>query len=147
MNIGEAAKKSGLTPKMIRYYESIELLRPAGRSASGYRHYNENDLHTLAFIRRSRDLGFSLDEVGKLLTLWQDRQRASADVKALAAQHVRELNRKIEELSTLRDTAGPGRALPGRPRPDCPILGPGVWLPLISSSGQRAVQFSRRRRR
>ena len=104
MNIGEAAKKSGLTPKMIRYYESIELLRPAGRSASGYRHYNENDLHTLAFIRRSRDLGFSLDEVGKLLTLWQDRQRASADVKALAAQHVRELNRKIEELSTLRDT-------------------------------------------
>ncbi|MEM8266359.1 Cu(I)-responsive transcriptional regulator, partial [Morganella morganii] len=104
MNIGEAAKKSGLTPKMIRSYDSIALLRPAGRSASGYRHYNENDLHTLAFIRRSRDLGFSLDEVGKLLTLWQDRQRASADVKALAAQHVRELNRKIEELSTLRDT-------------------------------------------
>ncbi|HBO0816347.1 TPA: Cu(I)-responsive transcriptional regulator [Pseudomonas aeruginosa] len=155
MNIGEAAKKSGLTPKMIRYYESIELLRPAGRSASGYRHYNENDLHTLAFIRRSRDLGFSLDEVGKLLTLWQDRQRASADVKALAAQHVRELNRKIEELSTLRDTLQDlVEHCQGDHRPDCPILkdlasqGPGVWLlPLISSSGQRAVQFFSRRRR
>ncbi|CAM3151842.1 Cu(I)-responsive transcriptional regulator [Pseudomonas aeruginosa] len=123
MNIGEAAKKSGLTPKMIRYYESIELLRPAGRSASGYRHYNENDLHTLAFIRRSRDLGFSLDEVGKLLTLWQDRQRASADVKALAAQHVRELNRKIEELSTLRDTLQDlVEHCQGDHRPDCPIL-------------------------
>ncbi len=150
MNIGEAAKKSGLTPKMIRYYESIELLRPAGRSASGYRHYNENDLHTLAFIRRSRDLGFSLDEVGKLLTLWQDRQRASADVKALAAQHVRELNRKIEELSTLRDTLQDlVEHCQGDHRPDCPILKrPGVWLlPLISSSGQRAVQFFSRRRR
>ncbi len=123
MNIGEAAKKSGLTPKMIRYYESIELPRPAGRSASGYRHYNENDLHTLAFIRRSRDLGFSLDEVGKLLTLWQDRQRASADVKALAAQHVRELNRKIEELSTLRDTLQDlVEHCQGDHRPDCPIL-------------------------
>ncbi|MBH9415450.1 Cu(I)-responsive transcriptional regulator [Pseudomonas aeruginosa] len=123
MNIGEAAKKSGLTPKMIRYYESIELLRPAGRSASGYRHYNENDLHTLAFIRRSRDLGFSLDEVGKLLTLWQDRQRASADVKALAAQPVRELNRKIEELSTLRDTLQDlVEHCQGDHRPDCPIL-------------------------
>lgn len=123
MNIGEAAKKSGLMPKMIRYYESIELLRPAGRSASGYRHYNENDLHTLAFIRRSRDLGFSLDEVGKLLTLWQDRQRASADVKALAAQHVRELNRKIEELSTLRDTLQDlVEHCQGDHRPDCPIL-------------------------
>ncbi len=123
MNIGEAAKKSGLTPKMIRYCESIELLRPAGRSASGYRHYNENDLHTLAFIRRSRDLGFSLDEVGKLLTLWQDRQRASADVKALAAQHVRELNRKIEELSTLRDTLQDlVEHCQGDHRPDCPIL-------------------------
>ena len=123
MNIGEAAKKSGLTPKMIRYDESIELLRPAGRSASGYRHYNENDLHTLAFIRRSRDLGFSLDEVGKLLTLWQDRQRASADVKALAAQHVRELNRKIEELSTLRDTLQDlVEHCQGDHRPDCPIL-------------------------
>ncbi|VFT28154.1 transcriptional regulator [Pseudomonas aeruginosa] len=150
MNIGEAAKKSGLTPKMIRYYESIELLRPAGRSASGYRHYNENDLHTLAFIRRSRDLGFSLDEVGKLLTLWQDRQRASADVKALAAQHVRELNRKIEELSTLRDTLQDlVEHCQGDHRPDCPILkdlasGCCHW---ISSSGQRAVQFFSRRRR
>ena len=91
-----------------------------------------------------------LDEVGRLLTLWQDRQRASADVKALAAQHVRELNRKIEELSTLRDTLQDlVEHCQGDHRPDCPIpQGPGVWLlPLISSSGQRAVQFFSRRRR
>ncbi|MEE9101591.1 MULTISPECIES: Cu(I)-responsive transcriptional regulator [Pseudomonas] len=123
MNIGEAAKKSGLTAKMIRYYESIGLLAPAGRSASGYRHYSEQDLHTLAFIRRSRDFGFALEEVGHLLALWQDRQRASADVKALAARHIDELNRKIAELSSLRDTLQElSDHCQGDHRPDCPIL-------------------------
>lgn len=123
MNIGQAAKKTGLSAKMIRYYESIGLISPTGRSANGYRHFGEEDLHRLAFIKRSRDLGFSLEEVGKLLTLWQDRQRASADVKALAGTHIDALNQKIAELVSLRDTL---QQLidhcHGDDRPDCPIL-------------------------
>ncbi|MBB4822361.1 MerR family copper efflux transcriptional regulator [Pseudomonas alcaligenes] len=123
MNIGQAAKKSGLTAKMIRYYESIGLLPEAGRSDSGYRQYSQQDLHSLAFIRRSRDLGFSLEEVGKLLQLWQDRGRASADVKALARDHITELNRKIAELAGLRDTLQElVDHCQGDHRPDCPIL-------------------------
>jgi MerR family copper efflux transcriptional regulator len=123
MNIGQAAKKTGLSAKMIRYYESIDLLPAAGRSESGYRQYSPQDLHRLAFIKRARDLGFSLAEVGKLLALWQDRQRASADVKALAGQHIAELNLKIAELCGLRDTL---QVLlehcQGDDRPDCPII-------------------------
>ncbi|GAB1614967.1 Cu(I)-responsive transcriptional regulator [Pseudomonas kermanshahensis] len=123
MNIGQAARRSGLSTKMIRYYESIGLLKPATRSDSGYRLYQPEDLHSLAFIKRSRDLGFSLEEVGKLLTLWQDRQRASADVKALAMQHIDELNRRIEELVSLRDTLSDLVShCQGDERPDCPIL-------------------------
>ncbi|KAF0862728.1 Cu(I)-responsive transcriptional regulator [Pseudomonas sp. LD120] len=123
MNIGQAARKSGLSAKMIRYYESTGLLKPAHRSDSGYRLYGDEDLHSLAFIKRSRDLGFSLEEVGKLLTLWQDRQRASADVKALARQHIDELNQKIRELAGLRDTLQDlVEHCHGDQRPDCPIL-------------------------
>ena len=123
MNIGQAARQSGLSAKMIRYYESTGLLKAAHRTDSGYRLYQAEDLHSLAFIKRSRDLGFSLEEVGKLLTLWQDRQRASADVKALAMQHINELNRRIEELVSLRDTLGELVShCQGDDRPDCPIL-------------------------
>lgn len=123
MNIGQAAKKSGLTAKMIRYYESIGLLPEAGRSDSGYRQYSEQDLHSLAFIRRSRDLGFSLEEVGRLLTLWRDRGRTSADVKALANAHIDELNQRIAELVGLRDTLQElVDHCQGDHRPDCPIL-------------------------
>ncbi|WP_338526331.1 Cu(I)-responsive transcriptional regulator [Pseudomonas batumici] len=123
MNIGQAARQSGLSAKMIRYYESIGLLKTASRTDSGYRLYSAQDLHNLAFIKRSRDLGFSLEEVGKLLTLWQDRQRASADVKALARQHIDELTRKIEELASLRDTLQDlVEHCQGDHRPDCPIL-------------------------
>jgi MerR family copper efflux transcriptional regulator len=123
MNIGQAARQSGLSAKMIRYYESIGLLKPAHRSDSGYRLYQADDLHTLAFIKRSRDLGFSLEEVARLLTLWQDRHRASADVKALAHQHIEDLNRRIEELSGLRDTLQHLVSnCQGDDRPDCPIL-------------------------
>ena len=123
MNIGQAARQSGLSAKMIRYYESIGLLKAAHRTDSGYRVYGQDDLHTLAFIKRSRDLGFSLEEVGKLLTLWQDRQRASGDVKALARQHIEALNQKIVELSSLRDTLQVlVESCQGDHRPDCPIL-------------------------
>lgn len=123
MNIGQAARKSGLSAKMIRYYESIGLLAAAHRSESGYRLYQPEDLHTLAFIKRSRDLGFSLEEVARLLTLWQDRSRASADVKALAREHVADLERRIDQLKTLRDTLQHliGHCQ-GDDRPDCPIL-------------------------
>jgi MerR family transcriptional regulator, copper efflux regulator len=123
MNIGQAARRTGLSAKMIRYYESIDLLPAAGRTDSGYRQYGAEDLHRLAFIKRARDLGFSLAEVAKLLALWQDRERASADVKALAAGHIAELNHKIAELSGLRDTLQELMDhCQGNHRPDCPIL-------------------------
>lgn len=123
MNIGQAARESGLSAKMIRHYEATGLLKPAHRTDSGYRIYQGGDLHTLAFIKRSRDLGFSLEEIARLLELWQDRSRASADVKALAGQHIDALNRRIDELLGLRDTLQRlVHDCQGDDRPDCPIL-------------------------
>ena len=123
MNIGAAAKASGLSAKMIRYYESIGLLHAASRSDNGYRQYSPQDLQQLAFIKRARDLGFTLEEVGKLLALWQDRERASADVKALATEHIAELERKISALVSLRNSLNElVTCCHGDQRPDCPII-------------------------
>lgn len=121
--IGEASASSGVSAKMIRYYESIGLLPAAGRTASGYRSYGSADLHNLRFIRRARDLGFSLEEIAKLLSLWRDRERASADVKQIALKHVGELDRKIAEMTAMRATLSHlAEACQGDGRPHCPIL-------------------------
>lgn len=123
MNIGQAAAASGVTAKMIRYYESIGLVPAAQRAGSGYRVYGTRDLHTLRFIRRARKLGFSLDRIGELLSLWQDGSRASADVKHIALAHVAELEERIRELTEMRDTiATLAACCHGDERPDCPIL-------------------------
>ena len=123
MNIGAAAKASGVSAKMIRHYESVGLLPPAGRSDAGYRLYGEKDLRTLQFIRRSRDLGFSLEEIRGLLGLWQDRGRPSREVKALAKRHLDFLDRKLEELQSMKKAlAHLVSCCHGDERPDCPIL-------------------------
>jgi MerR family copper efflux transcriptional regulator len=123
MNIGQAAAASGVSAKMIRYYESIGLVRETARTDSGYRIYGENDLHTLRFIKRARNLGFSLEQIGGLLSLWQDTRRASSDVKGIALSHVAELNQRIVELTEMRDTlASLAQTCHGDDRPDCPIL-------------------------
>lgn len=123
MNIGQAAEASGISAKMIRYYESVGLTPPAQRSASGYRVYSMADVHTLQFIHRARGLGFSVDQMRELLSLWQDQSRASADVKAVALAHVAELDDKIEALQTMRDTLTHlAEHCHGDARPDCPIL-------------------------
>jgi MerR family transcriptional regulator, copper efflux regulator len=123
MNIGQAASASGVSAKMIRYYESIALIPPGRRSESGYRIYGENDLHALRFVKRARTLGFSLDQIRDLLSLWQNKERASADVKRIALGHVDELNQRIGELTEMRDTLQTlARCCKGNDRPDCPIL-------------------------
>ena len=123
MNIGQAAQASGVTAKMIRYYESIGLMPPSPRSEAGYRRYSEQDLHLLRFIRQARRLGFGIDQIRQLLALWQDRGRSSAQVKALAQSHVDELNQRIGELVAMRDTLSHlAMHCHGDDRPDCPIL-------------------------
>lgn len=123
MNIGEAASASGVTAKMIRHYESIGLIAEAGRTGSGYRTYGPKDIATLSFIRRARDLGFSIAQIRDLLALWQDRERASADVKRIAAGHIEELTAKMRQLQEMVMTLQHLSAhCQGNDRPDCPIL-------------------------
>ena len=124
MKIGEAAAASGISERMIRHYEKIGLLDPAPRRDSGYRDYDERDLHTLRFVARARDLGFPIDEIKKLLALWNDRSRASSDVKALALARAAELKRKERELHEMRRSLEHlAKSCHGDDRPDCPILG------------------------
>ncbi len=123
MNIGKASAASGVSAKMIRYYESIDLLAAARRTEAGYRFYTDEDVHVLRFIRRARDLGFSLADIAELLALWRDQGRASADVKGIALAHVAALERKIAELQGMADTLRTLAAhCHGDARPDCPIL-------------------------
>ena len=123
MNIGQAASATNVSAKMIRYYESIGLLAPAARTGSGYRVYGERELHVLRFIRRARKLGFSLDRIADLLSLWRDDGRASGDVKRIAIAHVAELDQRIRELTEMRETlATLADCCHGDDRPDCPIL-------------------------
>ena len=123
MNIGQAARASGVSAKMIRYYESIGLLPPADRTAAGYRIYSDADVHRLRFVRRARDLGFQMAEISELLGLWNDRSRHSADVRKLARTHIDELRGRMEQLQQMVDTLQElVDACAGDERPDCPIL-------------------------
>ena len=123
LNIGQAAAQSGVSAKMIRHYESLGLLPAVHRTEAGYRQYGDKQVHTLRFIRRARLLGFSMAEIAELLKLWQNQQRASADVKRIALSHVADLERRIAEMEAMRQTLQQlAHCCKGNSRPDCPIL-------------------------
>jgi MerR family copper efflux transcriptional regulator len=123
LNIGQAATQSGVSAKMIRHYESLGLLPTVHRTDAGYRQYGEKEVHTLRFIRRARALGFSMAEITELLKLWQNKRRASADVKRIALAHVADLERRIAEMEAMKQTLGHlAHCCQGNSRPDCPIL-------------------------
>lgn len=123
MNIGDAAKVSGVSAKMIRHYEAIGLVKAPRRTESGYRLYSEQDVRVLQFIHRGRALGFSLEQIRDLLALWEDKHRASADVRALALAHIGELDRKIADMQAMRRTLESlATSCHGDARSDCPIL-------------------------
>jgi MerR family transcriptional regulator, copper efflux regulator len=123
MNIGDAARASGASAKMIRHYETLGLLKRTRRSLGGYRLYDDTDVHTLRFIRRARDLGFSMADITRLLGLWQDRRRASAAVRRIAQAHISDLDRRIAEMQDLRRTLEHlVHHCHGDQRPECPIL-------------------------
>lgn len=122
MNVGEAARRAGLPAKTIRYYEEIGLIRPQ-RTANGYRAYSGDDVHRLAFLKRARTLGFSIEDCRQLMALYHDRERASADVRNIAAAHVKVIEEKVRELQAMRATLQKLiHACHGDNRPDCPIL-------------------------
>jgi len=123
LNIGQAAALSGVSAKMVRHYESLGLLPTVHRTDAGYRQYGEKEVHTLRFIRRARPLGFSMAEITELLKLWQNKHRASADVKRIALAHVADLERRIAEMEAMKQTLGHlAHCCQGNSRPDCPIL-------------------------
>lgn len=123
MNIGEAARQSGVLAKMVRHYESRGLLPQVHRSDSGYRQYTDAEVHTLRFIKRGRDLGFSMAEIAELVSLWQNRRRASASVRRIAQKHVDELGQRIAAMQAMQQTlAHLVHCCQGNDRPDCPIL-------------------------
>jgi len=133
MNIGEAARASGMSAKTIRYYETAGLIATAERTGGGYRVYTQADVHVLRFIKRARDLGFSIGRIRRLLDLWRDRSRASRDVKRLALGHITDIAAKIAAMSAVRDTVQElSDKCEGDDRPECPIfrdLGGGVPMP------------------
>jgi Cu(I)-responsive transcriptional regulator len=143
MNIGDAAKASGVSAKMIRYYESTGLIPAAVRTGSGYRVYSEREVQMLRFIRRSRDLGFPVEKIEELLALWRDRSRQSSDVKRLALEQISGLEQKISEMQAMMETLQHlADACCGDHRPDCPILadlgngpGPLAEMDLARKSG------------
>lgn len=123
MNIGQASKASAVSQRMIRHYEAIGLIPKAARRESGYRDYDDRDVHTLRFIARARDLGFPIEEIGRLLALWRDRSRTSAEVKSLALARGEELKRKERDLREMRRTLEQlAQSCHGDDRPDCPII-------------------------
>lgn len=123
MNIGDASKATGISQRMIRHYEAIGLIAPPLRRESGYRDYAERDLHDLRFIARARALGFGIEDIGRLLALWRDRERPSSEVKALALARIAELRAKEQALREMRETLeGLAASCQGDERPDCPIL-------------------------
>ncbi|MFT5644535.1 MAG: MerR family copper efflux transcriptional regulator [Janthinobacterium sp.] len=123
MNIGQAASETGISAKMIRHYESIALIKASARSSAGYRIYGAGDLHALHFIKRARTFGFSLEHIRELLSLWQNDERASVDVKSIADAHVAQLDSRIAEMRRMRDTLVTlARSCQGDAQPDCPIL-------------------------
>lgn len=123
VNIGMASRMSGVTPKMIRHYESLGLLPTVGRTDSGYRQYSEAEVHTLRFIKRSRELGFPMNDIGELVGLWRNRRRASANVKRIAEKHAQELTQRIVAMQAMQRTLQHLiHCCHGDERPDCPIL-------------------------
>ena len=123
MNIGEAARRSGVSAKAIRYYESVGLIEAPDRTDGGYRDFNTDDIHYLRFVQRARSLGFSVGEVSRLIALYRDRRRASADVKAVAQSAIERIDEKMAELQSMRATLGTlVERCHGDERPDCPIL-------------------------
>jgi len=123
VNIGEAARLSGVSAKMVRHYESLGLLPRVARTDSGYRQYSEADVHTLRFIKRARDLGFSMEEIGELVGLWQNRRRASASVRRIAQKHAADLGERIAQMQAMQRTLQHLiHCCHGDERPECPIL-------------------------